>query len=790
MSTLLYRVGRFAFGRPWRVLGAWLLLLAVIAVALVVQPVRLTNEIRIDGTPAQETIDQLARSLPAASGGQGVIAFAAEDGQRVDEGGNRAAVLAAVDGIYGADHVVDARRMLAEEAAKGADSPLLRAAGAIERVRSASAPPPGAPVPLVMDGRPVPGVVVSADRSVALVQFQFDRQTFELPAGTVDRVVGVAEDAVAGAHIEVLPSSVMLQVPDVLGVGEFVGVVVAALVLLLTLGSVIAAGLPLVTALLGVGVGVGGAFALSAVFSMHSVTVVLALMLGLAVGIDYALFIVNRQRRLVLDQGLTAHEAAGRAMGTAGNAVFFAGSTVIIALVGLLVVNIQILTTMALVAAATVAIAVLAALTALPALLGLVGERICSPAARRSAERRTGKRTRHPVAHAWATTLTRRPIVGGAAAIAVAAVLAIPALAMNLGLPAGSSYDTGTPQRDSYDTVARAFGDGYNGPLILAVTSTDDTAIPPERLAGLYQDLSATHGVAAVNLGALNDAGTTAILSVIPATGPTDEATATLVRTLRDQTARLAAHDGVTDGITVGVTGFSALGIDVSDRLADVLPIYVAVVLALSLIVLLLVFRSILVPVKATLGFLLSIGAALGATTAVFQWGWLQQALGMDATSPVLSMLPIIVAGVLYGLAMDYEMFLVSSMREATLHHDHGRDAVVHGFEQASRVVVAAAVIMSAVFAGFVFSPEPMIAQIGFALTVGILIDAFVVRMTLVPAVMALFGDRAWWLPRWLSRVLPNLDIEGDRLHEALRTQSRDQPAAATMITAPRDDRP
>ncbi|WIV57906.1 MMPL family transporter [Amycolatopsis nalaikhensis] len=783
MSTLLYRVGRFAYARPWRVLGAWLLLLAVIAVALMVQPVRLTNEIRIDGTPAQETIDQLARSLPAASGGQGMIAFAAEDGQHVDEGANRAAVLAAVDGIYGADHVVDTRRMLAEEVAKGVDSPLMRAAGAIERVRSATAPPPGAPVPLVMDGRPVPGVVVSADRTVALFQFQFDRQTFELPAGTVDRVVGVAEDAVDGARIDVLPSSVMLQVPDVLGVGEIVGVVVAAVVLLLTLGSVVAAGLPLATALLGVGVGVGGAFALSAVFSMHSVTVVLALMLGLAVGIDYALFIVNRQRRLILDQGLTAHEAAGRALGTAGNAVFFAGSTVIIALVGLLVVNIQILTTMALVAAATVAIAVLASLTALPALIGLVGERICSPAARRTAGRRA---RRHPVAHAWATALTRRPLVGAVAAIAVATVLAVPALAMNLGLPAGSSYDTGTPQRDSYDTVAHAFGDGYNGPLILAATSTDRTALPPERLAGLYRDLSATPGVAAVNLGALNDTGTTALLSVVPATGPTDEATATLVRTLREQAPRLAAADG----LTVGVTGFSALGIDVSDRLADVLPTYVAVVLALSLIVLLLVFRSILVPVKATLGFLLSIGAALGATTAVFQWGWVQQALGMDATSPVLSMLPIIVAGVLYGLAMDYEMFLVSSIREATLHNDHGRDAVVHGFEQASRVVVAAAVIMSAVFAGFVFSPEPMIAQIGFALTVGILVDAFVVRMTLVPAIMALFGDRAWWLPRWLARALPNLDIEGDRLYEALRTQSRDRPAAATVITAPGDNRP
>lgn len=784
MSTLLYRMGRFAYGRPWRVLAAWVLLLAVIVTALVVAPVRLSNEIRIDGTPAQEVIDELATSLPAASGGQGIIAFAAPDGQHVDAGANRAALLAAVDGIYGAAHVVDARELLAAEAAKGADSPLLRAAGAIAQLPSA-APGTTPPAPLLVDGQPVPGVVVSADRTVALFQFQFDRQTFELPGGTVDRTIGIAESAVAGSRVEVLPSSTMVQVPDVLGVGEIIGVVVAALVLLLTLGSVVAAGLPLLTALLGVAVGVGGAFTLSTVFSMHALTVVLALMLGLAVGIDYALFILNRQRRLILDQGLTAHEAAGRAIGTAGSAVFFAGSTVIIALVGLLVVDIQILTAMALVAAGTVAIAVLTSLTALPALLGLVGERICSTTARRTATERAGQRTRHPVAHAWAGFLTRRPIVSGVAAIAVAAVLALPALAMNLGLPSGSSYDTGTPQRGSYDTVARAFGDGYNGPLVLAATSHDGTPIPTDRLADLYQDLAATDGVAAVNLGAFDDTGTTAILAVVPATGPTDEATAGLVRNLRDQAGQLATEHG----IDVGVTGFSALGIDVSDRLADVLPVYVAVVLVLSLIVLLLVFRSILVPVKATLGFLLSIGAALGATTAVFQWGWLQELLGMDATSPVLSILPMIVTGVLYGLAMDYEMFLVSSMREATLHGHHNRDAITHGFEQASRVVVAAAVIMSAVFAGFVFSPEPMVAQFGFALTIGILVDAFVVRMTLVPAVMALFGDHAWRLPRWLARALPNLDIEGDRLHETLRARD-DAATTRTLVTAhPADPR-
>ncbi|GGN94282.1 membrane protein [Actinoplanes lobatus] len=763
MSTLLYRIGKAAYIHPWRFITAWLLAVAALAASLTAFPMHLGNEIRIDGTPAQQVIDDLAERLPEASGGQGIIAFRAPDGQRVDTPAGRRALLAAVDAVYRSEHVIDARTVLAAEAAKGQNSALVRAMTAF--------PAGSGPAPLTADAQAVPGMLVSEDGTAALFTFQFDVQTFELPTGTVDQTVEAAAHAVEGSGLTAYPSSTMVQVPEVVGAGEIIGVLVAAAVLVVTLGSVISAGLPLLSAFLGVGTGVGGALALSHLMQIHSLTVVLALMLGLAVGIDYALFIVNRQRRLILDQRLTAHEATGRAVGTAGNAVLFAGATVVIALVALLVIDITLLSTMALAAAATVILVVAASLTFLPALLGLAGERVCGPRARRTVSTRAAA---HPVATSWARLLVRRRHVVAPAAVVVALALTVPGLSMRLGLPAGEAYDVGTPQRTSYEIVESSFGKGYNGPLIVSATSVSAQPIDTGDLAGLAGDLDRLDGVTTVALAGMDTSGRTAILTVIPDGGPNDESTADLVRAIRDRTGDGAAARH----LTVGVTGFAALAIDISDRLADVLPVYLGVVLTLSLLVLLLVFRSVLVPVKATLGFLLSVAATFGVTTAVFQWGWLQDLLGMDATTPVLSILPIIATGVLYGLAMDYQVFLVSSMREARVHGRHGHDAVIHGYAQASRVVVAAAVIMTAVFAGFVFNTDPMIKQFGLALAAGIVVDAFLIRLTLVPALMAAFGDAAWNLPGPLARLLPDLDIEGDRLAGHLTRATPDAPPA------------
>ncbi|MFG2129701.1 MMPL family transporter [Streptomyces sp. NPDC048751] len=764
MSVLLYRLGKFAYGKPWYVIGGWLAVLAAVVLLLVTNPVKLSNEVRIDGTPSQKVIDGLATSLPEASGGQGMLLFTAPEGARINDEKVRSALMAAVDAVYRHDHVIDARKALAREAARGENSPLLRAQAAV--AQAAGGPSSGKkPVPLQQGGQPVPGVIVSADGSTALMQFQFDEQTFELPSGTIDSTIQAAEQQAASGDLEVLPSAAMMEIPDIIGVGEVVGVAVAAVVLLITLGSVVAAGLPLIIALAGVTVGVGGAFTLSTVFEIHSLAAVLALMLGLAVGIDYALFIVNRERRLILDQGMDPHEATGRALGTAGSAVFFAGSTVIIALAGLLVIGITLLSTMAMVAAATIAIAVLLALTLLPALLGLVKERICPARTRRREQDRTGGGAEHTRAVRWGALLIRHRYAALAASILIPAILAVPAAGMKLGLPSGASYNPDTGQRRSYDLVSDAYGPGYNGPLLIAVGSTTNgQPLTPATLAAVTSDLRGVKGATSVSLAGMNQTGTTAILSLIPGSGPNDDATKDLVTAVRDKSAQIRA----THGADIGIAGFTALAIDVSDRLADVLPLYVATVLGLSLIVLLLVFRSLMVPLTATLGFLLSIAATFGLTTAVFQWGWLQSLIGLDATAPIVSLLPVIITGVLYGLAMDYQMFLVTSIREAHVHGATAINATVTGFARASSVVLAAATIMVSVFTGFVFNAQPMIKQAGFALAAGILIDAFVIRMTFIPATMALAQEKAWWIPARLNRLLPDLDVEGDKLAQKI----------------------
>lgn len=772
MSTLLHRLGRYAFARPWHVIGVWLALIAVVAGILAVNPPKVSNEMRINGTPAQQVIDQLAERMPEASGGQGLIAFAAPAGTRIDDPANRDAVLAAVDAVAHSDHVLDPNEIARAELANGPASPTLAASAAIAQAQVHAPAPENAPKPMLLDGRPVPGVVVSADGAAAIYQFSFDKQTAELPTGTIEQTVDAARDALGRSGIEVLPSASMLQMPEIIGVGEIIGVMVAALVLVITLGSLVAAGLPLVTALTAVAIGVGGTFLFSHLVNMQSMTAVLALMLGLAVGIDYAMFIVNRQRRLILDRGLSAADAAARAIGTAGSAVVFAGTTVVIALVALTVVGISLLTPMALAAAATVVVAVASAITLLPAMLGLVGERICSAKAREEAAASGGDTGNHRFASAWVGAVLRHRVPVAIAGIVVTGLLALPALNMSLGLPDGGSYNQGTPQRASYDLVGEHYGAGFNGPLVVIAEPAASGALTTADLVDTYNDLRRMPGVESVSLGTVSDTADTAVFSVVPTAGPTDDATAQLVRDIRAHAGPLSELRDV----DLGVTGVTAMGIDTTDRLAEAIPLYIAVVVGLSLLVLLVVFRSIAVPVKATVGFLLSVIATFGATTALFQWGWFQQLIGLSATGPILSLLPIIVIGVLYGLAMDYEVFLVSSMKEAHVHGHRGDEAVTHGFAQASRVVAAAAVIMMAVFAGFVFNADPMIKQMGFALAFGVLIDAFVVRMTVVPAVMSMLGDRAWWLPRRLAAFLPDLDIEGDKLNRRLAREDAPVP--------------
>jgi putative drug exporter of the RND superfamily len=760
MSTFLYKIGRTAYVRPWYFIVGWLVVLGIVMTVLGTNGISVTSEMRIEGTESQKVLDQLTSQLPEASGGQGSVVFAAPDGQSLGTPERTAAIRAAVNGVHSLEHVIDPAALAAAEV--DGDSAPATSGSETEQPEVGNALPYG---PLVVDGVPVPGVLISADGSVALFQFQFAEQIQSLPSGVTDSVIAAADAAGVGTGITVLPSDSLRAMESPMGLNEVVGLVVAMFVLVLTLGSLTAAGLPLVTALIGVGIGVGGAYALSNVIDLNSATPTLALMIGLAVGIDYALFIVNRQRRLILSRGLSAKDAASQAAGTAGSAVFFAGLTVIIALCGLAVIRMGFVTTMALVAAATVFVAVLIALTLLPALLGLVGERVCSKRAREKGRVRIEKEHRG-YAHRWVSNVVRFrwPVIIGI--VVILGVLAIPIASMELGIPSGATANEDSDSRQSYEAISAGFGEGFNGPLMVVV-EPDDAAgtIGPEIVAGVTQELQALEGVSAVLPLSVDESGSIAILNVIPDSGPSDAETRDLVQKLRAPNSRVSeAYD-----VTLGVTGITAITIDVSDKLGSVFPLYVGVILGLSLVILLLVFRSVAVPIKATVGFLLSILATFGLTIAVFQWGWLKEIFGFDTGGPLVSFIPIMITGILFGLAMDYEVFLVSSMRESHVHGHRGVASVVDGFDQSSRVVVAAAVIMVSIFSGFIFGDNVMIKQMGFALAAGILIDAFIVRLTLVPAVIAVLGERAWWLPKWLERLLPNLDVEGDKLMAELK---------------------
>ncbi|MCO5299651.1 MAG: MMPL family transporter [Candidatus Nanopelagicales bacterium] len=748
MATFLHRLGAVAYRRPWAFVLAWFVVLASIIGLAATSGGHISTSMTIEGTSSQRVLDQLRKELPVASGGQGTLVFTVPEGERLDSAARASSIAEAATEIAALPVVVD-RSSFAAGAAQAADP------SSPPRDESGGTPEsPPATRPLIANGSPVPGVLISPDGTVAMLQMQFTTQVDALPSGTTDDVVQIAETAVADTGVTVLPSNSLESMHPPIGGHEAIGLVIALLVLLITLGSLWAAGLPILTALIGVAIGVGGAFALSSTITLTTATPALALMVGLAVGIDYALFIVHRQRRLVLTEGLSTADATARAVATAGSAVVFAGSTVVIALVGMTVIGIGFLTTMALVAATTVTLAVLIALTLLPALLGIVGERIWSSKARARGTRPGGKR----LTNRWVELLVRRPWVAVAGVIVILGLAAIPASDLDLGMSSGGSDARGSTSRQSYDAIAGGFGEGFNAPLLVVANADGGATLNQADLGAITAGLNGLDNVATASLMGANPDQTLAMFTVIPARGPHDESTAQLVETLRDPANPLTTQTQA----TFGVTGLTAVNIDITDRLAAAVPEYLTIIVGLSLLLLLLVFRSIAIPLTATAGFLLSIAATFGVATAVFQWGWFIGLVGLDTGGPLLSFLPIMVTGILYGLAMDYQVFLVSSMREVHAQDMAPRRAIVAGFEHASHVVAAAAIIMVSVFASFALSDDPTIKQFGFALAVGVLIDAFLVRMTLVPAVMSLLGRGAWWLPDWLDRLLPRLDLEGE----------------------------
>ncbi|MGO1398324.1 MAG: MMPL family transporter [Brevibacterium yomogidense] len=774
MSSFLYDLGRSCFRRRKTVVAVWVALLAVILGAVALFSQSFEDDFELPGAEAQEALDSLALTFPEVSGASAQVIVVAADGDDIEDAPYRDTIEHAVDDFGELDHVETAT----------------------------------SPFDEMVEG------TISDEGSAALISLQYDDDAANLPDSTLtdleDAVDALIADLPEGSQGS--PGGELFNVTGVsLSIVEVIGVIVAFVVLFVTLGSLRAAGMPLISALLSVAIGLLLVVLATAFFTVNSTTPMLALMLGLAVGIDYALFIVSRHRSFLTD-GLPAEEAAARANATSGSAVVFAGVTVMVALTGLSVAGIPFLAVMGIAAAVTVAIAVAVSLTLLPAMLGFAGDRLRpKPKASKrrapkqtAAEQQTAEQTaaeqqatapeapagtsadvtaaprRTPAERfyaGWVKAAIKAPVVTILIIVVGLGLFMIPASQLQLALPTGGGAEEGTPQKVSYDLIAEEFGEGFNGPLVVTadIISSDD---PLGDIEAMGDEIEGVEGVEQVVMATPNRNADTGIIQVIPTTAPDDPETEETVERIRALEPQFLDEYGS----EIAVTGATALAIDISSQLGGALLPFGIFVVGFSLLLLMIVFRSIVVPIKATVGFLLSVVTAFGVVVLVFHDGVFAGPLGIAETGPVISFLPIILMGILFGLAMDYEVFLVTGMREAYVHGADARTAIIRGFTSSAKVVAAAAVIMFAVFGAFVPAGDSIIKSIALGLAVGVFTDAFLVRMTLVPAVLALLGDKAWALPRWLDRILPRVDVEGEGLVH--QVELRDWPHAGAVYGA------
>ena len=773
MAAFLYRVGRWAYVNRFKTIAIWVLVLVAFGVGASLLAKPTTESFSIPGIPSEKAQNLMVERFPdTPKFGEDVsvtYVVAAPDGSTLTDERNAAAVasmveaLKRVNDVKNPDTVVNPLQVYGTQQNPGPIRQQLIAFQ--EKTFGSDAQKESA---AVQAGSPV-----NADATAVQFGAGFDVESAsdvtEATQEQMDKVAQIGRDA--GLTVEMKGTATSAF--EIGATSELIGLAVGALILILTFGSLVAWGMPIITAIVGVAIGVLGVSVATGFFDLSQETPILATMIGLAVGIDYALFIVSRYRH-ELHRSDSRAEAAGKAVGTAGSAVVFAGATVVIALAALAVVNIPFLTAMGIAAAGTVIVAVLVALTLLPAILGLFGSkafggklRFLNPpdvTANESARVHNGQRyVRRVVDHPR--------IVTGVVVLALL-LLAIPMAGLKLALPNDGTSDPSTTQRKAYDLISTEYGPGYNGPLVLVADGAGiaDDAQRIQAFNTLTDRVAATDGVASAWIGAdgINKAGNTAQISVIPTGAADSDQTHNLVTALRDMEPEIQSQTGV----DYGVTGQTAIELDVSDRLSSSLLPYLLIVVGLAFVILIAVFRSILVPLVAALGFLLSVAATFGVTVGLFTDGW-----GgiVGNPQPLVSFLPIMLVGIVFGLAMDYQVFLVTRMREAYVHGTDAKKAVVVGYRHGARVVAAAAAIMISVFAAFMLQDLQFIKVMGFALAVAVVFDAFVIRMTLMPAVLTLLGDKAWWLPRWLDRLLPNVDIEGEGLAKAIDQSGADQ---------------
>ena len=703
MTRWLHRLGGSAAGHPWRTVGVWLAALAV-AVGLVAgfggTP---HDDYDVPGLPAQAGTDLLREEFPAASGAADRVVVHDRDGAPVDP-----AEVAALRGRL-------------------ADMPH------VSGVAPARTSEDGATV--LLDVRyAVP--VTHADLMGEL--------------GALERAVAPTE--AAGLQVELggdVPDSANTVIG---GTGELVGITVALALLVLTFGSVLAAGIPVLVALVGLALGSAGVLLLAAVTDVSTAAPTVATMVGLGVGIDYALLLVSRHVEL-LRTGYDVRAAAARATATAGRSVVFAAATVLVSLMGLRLAGLSTYSTFGYATALAVVAVAAAALTLVPAALGLVGQRVLPRRTRRGRPARTAV----PLTARWAQRVGRRPLPWATGALGLLLVLALPTLDLRLWPADTSAQPADSTTRQAYDLVAEGFGPGANGPFVIAV---DLDRVPEDSLPDLVAALSAAEGVARAVGPERSPTGGAALVVVEPTTGPSDEATTELLQRLR--------ADVLPDGALV--TGMTPALADITELLTERIWVVIGFVVGLSFLLLTVVFRSPVVALKAALMNLLSICAAYGVVVAVFSWGWGGGLLGLDHEVPVSSWVPILMFAVAFGLSMDYEVFLLSRVREEWLRTGDARGSVVAGLAVTGRLISAAAAIMVAVFLGFATEGDLVLKMMGVGLAAAILVDATVVRMVLVPASMALLGHWNWWLPAWLDRLLPHLDVEPEAAVPALPT--------------------
>ena len=741
MTGPLYRLGRFCTRRWPVVLAAWVVVFAGVGIWAGAAGQEVDDNLTLPGTDSQNATDLLKDRFPGQANGSNPVVLAAPKGARLTDPRYAKAVAATVAGLT------------RDPGVGGATSPLS---------------PEGASL-LSKDGR-IGYIPVNVKASPTALTEEDANRIIDAAAPARDAGLEVAVGGYVGQKV---------SSPET-DSSEAIGLTMAVIVLLFTFGTVVAMGLPIVTAIVGLVTGLSIVTLLGHVIEVPTVAPTLATMIGLGVGIDYALFIVTRHRAQVRE-GMEVRESVARATATSGGAVVFAGCTVIVALLSLAIVKLPLVTALGYTSALVVLVAVAGAITLLPALLGMLGPRI--EKLRLPLPKHLHDDGRPHGWMRWSRFVAARPIASLAVAVVILAALAWPAMDLWLGQQDNGSLPADTQARRSYDLLAEGFGAGTNGQMLVSVDLSRRPAVAGRpasdpRLETLRTDLSKARGVASVSPPLVNRDGTAALLTVTPTTSPSARATMDTVKRLRDDVIPPAVKG---QGMAAYVGGTTAGYIDLADQIAGKLPQTIATVVFLSFILLLLAFRSIVIPLTAGLMNLISIGAAFGVVTAVFEKGWGEQVIGLDATVPIVSFVPLMMFAILFGLSMDYEVFLMTHIRERWMESGDNRGSVVQGLAHTGRVITSAALIMVSVFCAFVVSGDPTVKQFGVGMAVAVAVDATIVRCLLVPAVMVLAGRANWWMPRWLDRVLPNFSIEGEEWFvEQNRAAAEEQPEPVT----------